>query len=79
MFGRAKTLSFFENQTRVPRHLLDTVHQFVDGYEVEVCPPELWEDAILQGYAAFRQVLSRRGGIVTGDRTARRISFRPLE
>lgn len=78
LFSRAKDHNFFENQDSVAFDLLKTVHQFVRGYEVEDCPLNLWEDAILQGYAVFRQVRAHNGGWVIGDRNLRTIQFRSL-
>ncbi len=78
LFSRAKELKFFENQNSVSFDLLKTVHQFVQGYEVETCPLNLWEDAILQGYAVFRQVHAHNGGLVIGNRSARTLTFQPL-
>lgn len=79
IFSRAKQLNFFEGQTSVSLDVLKTVHQFVNGYEVEACPLKLWEDAILQGYAVFREVLKNKGGRVVGSRTTRTIKYLPLE
>lgn len=77
VFSHAKMLNFFEGQTSVSFDLLKTVRQFVDGYEVEACPLKLWEDAILQGYEVFRLVRVHQGGVVRGDRSQRRVGFRP--
>lgn len=41
-------------------------------------PLKLWEIAILQGYAVFRQVRANNGGIVIGDRSTRTITYKPL-
>ncbi|MBI4430560.1 MAG: nucleoside triphosphate pyrophosphohydrolase family protein [Candidatus Omnitrophica bacterium] len=78
IFSRAKDLGFFNGQKTVSFDMLKTVQQFVTGYEVDACPLKLWEDAILQGYVVFRQVLAQRGGTVIGDRKDRKISYRPL-
>lgn len=78
LFSRAKGLKFFEDQTQVSFDLLKTVRQFVQGYEVETCPLYLWEDAIFQGYAVFRQVHTHNGGLVIGDRGTRTLTFQPL-
>ena len=78
IFSRAKTLALFEGQRSVSFDLLKTVKQFVDGYEVDACPLKLWEDAILQGYDVFRRVSRNEGGIVRGDRTHRRVEYRPF-
>ena len=40
--------------------LLKSVRQFARGYESEACPLWLWEEAILQGNAAFRFLRERR-------------------
>ena len=76
IFSRAKQLNFFDGQTNVSFELLKTVQQFVRGYEVEQCPLRLWEQAILQGYEVFRQMLYHQGGIIIGDRETRSISYR---
>ncbi len=78
LFSRAKELNFFEGQNSLSFDLLKTVSEFVQGYEVEACPLKLWEDAILQGYAVFRQVHANNGGIVIGDRTTRTVTYQPL-
>jgi len=78
IFSRAKELQFFENQKSVSFDMLKTIADFVRGYEVEECPLSLWERAILDGYAVFRQVRAHKGGVVVGDRKARTIAYRPL-
>lgn len=76
VFSRAKDIAFFEGQTSVSFDLLKTIQQFVKGYEVDACPLSLWEDAILQGYAVFRQVRAHNGGVIACDRQSRRITYR---
>lgn len=75
IFSCAKELNFFHGQGSVSFDLLKTIRNFVRGYEVEKCPLKLWEDAILQGYAVFRQLKRNNGGVVVGDRGKRRISY----
>lgn len=79
IFARAKELNFFEGQDRVSLGILKTIGEFVDGYEVEACPPKLWERAILEGYAAFRQIRDANGGWIVGDRESRTIRYEALE
>lgn len=79
IFSRAKELDFFEGQNSVAFDLLKTVGEFVRGYEVADCPLKLWERAILDGYAVFRQVRQNNGGVVIGNRNTREIRYRPLE
>jgi hypothetical protein len=80
IFSRAKQLGFFEDQKKgVSFDMLKTIQEFVSGYEVQDCPLKLWEDAILQGYDVFRNVLAKNGGIIIGDRDNRRIRYKPLK
>lgn len=62
IFSRAKALKFFEDQHSLSFDLLKTLKEFVVGYEVDQCPLQLWEEAILQGYGVFRQVWRAQGG-----------------
>lgn len=79
IFSRAKQLDFFEDQKKgVSFDMLKTIQEFVSGYEVQDCPLKLWEDAILQGYEVFRSVRANNGGIVVGDRSNRRVTYKPL-
>lgn len=78
IFAQAKQLNLFEGHKMLSFDLLKTVRQFVDGYEVEMCPLKLWEDAILQGYDVFRRILAENGGIVIGSRSLRKVEFRSL-
>lgn len=75
LYTRAKQLNLFENQDAVSFDILKTIAEFVSGYEVAQCPLSLWESAILQGYAVFRQVVSNNGGKIIGDRVARTIRY----
>lgn len=78
LFSYSKGLDYFEGHDGVSFDVLKTIQKFVHGYEVEKCPLKLWEDAILQGYAVFRQVRDNNGGIVIGNRANRTISYRPI-
>ena len=79
IFSRAKELNFFENQENVSLGILKTIGEFVSGYEVEKCPLKLWEKAILEGYAAFRQLKANQGGWIIGNREQRTIKYMKLE
>lgn len=78
IFSHAKTLNFFEGQNSVSFDLLKAIQNFVRGYEVEQCPLNLWESAILRGYDVFRQMRQNNGGIVIGNRDDRTIKYRQL-
>ncbi|WP_147431168.1 hypothetical protein [Thiocapsa rosea] len=78
IYSYSKGLEYFEGHGGVSFDVLKTIQKFVHGYEVEKCPLKLWEEAILQGYSAFRQVRKNGGGIITGDRNKRRIVYRAI-
>ena len=77
IFSYAKPLDFFEGHDGVSFGLLKAVQNFVRGYEVDQCPLNLWEKAILQGYEVFRQVKQNGGGVVVGNRAERTIKYKP--
>ena len=80
LFSQAMDLEFFANVQRgdLPLGLLKHVRQFVSGYEPEQCPLWLWEEAILQGYEAFRFLREHRRGRVHIDAANRRLNVRSL-
>ena len=80
IFGQAIEMDFFEGVEAggLPFDLLKQVRQFVSGYEAEACPTWLWEEAILQGYAAFRYLRQHRRGRVHLDTENRRLLIEPL-
>lgn len=76
IFTIAKDNSFFEKQSSLTFDMLKNVGQFVKGYEVELCPLILWEEAILKGFEMFRMVTKNEGGVIVGDRNKRTLIFR---
>ena len=80
IFGHAQKLNFFEDVKRggLPLDMLKHVRDFVGGYEADQCPLWLWEDAILQGYKAFRFLQRHRGGRIQIDFANRRLSAKEL-
>ncbi|MCY4008031.1 MAG: nucleoside triphosphate pyrophosphohydrolase family protein [Rhodobacteraceae bacterium] len=79
IFSYAKKRNFFEGHESVSFDLLKAISTFVKGYEVEQCPLNLWEAAILQGYAVFRSLRQQESGIIVGDRTRRTLEYKPLQ
>jgi NTP pyrophosphatase (non-canonical NTP hydrolase) len=77
LFETAKRHQFFANTPQLGLDLLKGVKNFVRGYEAEQLPLWLWERAILQGYAVFRELQRHRRGVVTADLTKREIRFEP--
>ena len=80
IFTQAKELDFFEGVKpgELSFDLLKHVRQFVSGYEAEECPLWLWEEAILQGYAAFRYLREHRRGRIVINIEERSLSIGPL-
>jgi NTP pyrophosphatase (non-canonical NTP hydrolase) len=80
IFGQAMRTGLFEGiqAGELPFDLLKTIRQFVAGYEPEHSPLWLWEDAILQGYEAFRFLKHHRRARITLDMTSRRLSVEEL-
>lgn len=80
VFGQAVKLDFFANVKpgELPFDMLKHVRQFVGGYEAERIPLWLWEEAILQGYAAFRFLREHRRGRLHIDMHNRRLTIETL-
>lgn len=80
LFGQAQQLNFFEGVKRggLPLDMLKHVRQFVAGYEADRCPLWLWEEAILQGYAAFRFLQKNRRARIGIDFAHRRLRIKEL-
>lgn len=75
LFSIAKEHNYFEGQSSLSFDILKNVKQFVRGYEVEVCPYNLFEKAILDGYKVFRDLKKHQQGVIVGSRIDRSISF----
>ncbi len=80
IFGQALEMDFFKGikNGELPFNILKQVKQFVAGYEAEHCPDWLWEEAILQGYAAFNYLREHRRGTVILDAERRQLKIELL-
>jgi NTP pyrophosphatase (non-canonical NTP hydrolase) len=80
IFGQAVALNFFADVKvgELPFDMLKHIRQFVAGYEAEQIPLWLWEEAILQGYAAFRFLREHRRGRLHIDTNNRRLTIETL-
>ena len=80
IFGQALELDLFADMKPgdLPFDLLKHVRQFVAGYEAERCPLWLWEEAILQGYAAFRFLRENRRGRLVLDLDSHQMTIEQL-
>jgi NTP pyrophosphatase (non-canonical NTP hydrolase) len=80
IFGQAKRLDFLAGVKPgdLSFDILKTIRQFVAGYEPEHCPLWLWEEAILQGFAAFRFLKEKRRGRLHIDIMKRQLTVEEL-
>jgi hypothetical protein len=75
VFGQAKQLDFFAGMKAgdLSFDMLKTIRQFIAGYEPASCPLWLWEEAILQGYEAFRFLQEKRRARLRIDMAQRKL------
>jgi NTP pyrophosphatase (non-canonical NTP hydrolase) len=80
IFGESEPLRYFEGLRSgdLPFGLLKQVRDFVRRYEVGRCPLWLWEDAILQGFAAFRSLRDHRRARLVISLERRSLTVEPL-
>lgn len=71
----AKRHRFLEGVTTVDYRILKTIKDLTSGLEVKVRSGHQWEEAILAGYAVWRQVKERRGGVIEVDMETRSITL----
>jgi hypothetical protein len=69
---------FYEGYRSLDYSTLKQVHSLVQGYEVEKCPYWQWEDAILQGFEAFRFLRRERRARISIDLDGRRLAVSAL-
>lgn len=78
MFEYASQHDFLENVQHLDYQALRTFRIFTAGLEVE--GRHLWEveDAVFQGFAAWRQLMANDGGVLRGDLAARKLTYETL-
>lgn len=79
IFNEAKRQEYFAGIERgkLSFDLLKSIREFVRGYEVERAPLWLWEEAVLQGYEAFRFLQEHRAAQVEISFRQRKLITRP--
>ena len=75
VFDYARDHSFLENVDHVSYETLRTVKQLTRHLEVAECSENEWQDAILQGFAVWRQFRLHRRGVLVGDLHKKTIEF----
>jgi hypothetical protein len=64
-----------EGVDHVDYGILRTIKQLTSHLEVRACSEHQWQDAILCGFAAWRQLQNHRKGILVGDLERRTLEF----
>ena len=67
VFGYANEHAYLEGVDHVDYGILRTIKQLTSHLEVRACSEHQWQDAILCGFAAWRQLQNHRKGILVGD------------
>jgi NTP pyrophosphatase (non-canonical NTP hydrolase) len=78
VFGYAHDHAYLERVDHVDYGVLRTIKQLTNHLEVSACSEHQWQDAILQGFAAWRLLQSHRKGILAGNLERRTIEFCPV-
>jgi NTP pyrophosphatase (non-canonical NTP hydrolase) len=75
VFDYARDHSYFDNVDHVSFEILRTVKQLTRHLEVAECSEHEWQNAILQGFAVWRQFRSHRRGVLVGNLLKQTIDF----
>ena len=75
VFDYAQSHAMLDNVSAIDYELLRTIKTLAEHFEVRTRTPADWENAILQGYTAWRSLASRGEGFAICDIAARKISF----
>jgi hypothetical protein len=75
VFDYAHDHAYLEGVNHVDYGILRTIKHLTRHLEVSECSEHQWQDAILQGFAVWRQLQKSGKGIVAGDMASRTIKF----
>jgi len=67
IFNKAKRNNFFQENNKVSPALLKQIKEMTTTFEVAVKSKKEWENAILQGYSLFRELVKHNGGKIHFD------------
>ncbi|MFN7887762.1 MAG: nucleoside triphosphate pyrophosphohydrolase family protein [Betaproteobacteria bacterium] len=76
VFNQAEERGWYVDRTSIDIGLLKTIRRMCTGLEVRASTAKQWQEAISQGYAAFRELTRNGGGDVTVDLDRQRIAYR---
>lgn len=74
VFSHAKEYNWHEGNASVSSEMLRSVRWMANGLEASQCTSGEWENAIVQGFAAWRFIQKHQGGLLTLDRDRRTLS-----
>jgi NTP pyrophosphatase (non-canonical NTP hydrolase) len=75
VFDYGRNHNFLDGAGGLDETLLKTVRSMSSHLEVALQPEVLWQSAIMQGFAVWRQVVEAKGGVIEIDRTARTLRY----
>jgi NTP pyrophosphatase (non-canonical NTP hydrolase) len=76
VYGHARQHGYFADVDAIDFAVLKTINGLTAGFEAAAVSPRQWEQAILAGYAVWRQVREHGGGTVMGDMLEGTLVFR---
>ncbi|WP_326339261.1 MULTISPECIES: nucleoside triphosphate pyrophosphohydrolase family protein [Achromobacter] len=76
IFNQAGERGWYSDSSSIDIGLLKTIRRMVTGLEVRACTAKQWQQAICQGYAAFKELKKNGGGDVTVDLDRQRLTYR---
>lgn len=79
VFSHAKQYNWLEGRASVSSEMLRSIKWMVTGLEAAKCTTGEWEDAIIQGFAAWRVIERNHGGVLCLDLDQRSITGLPPE
>jgi NTP pyrophosphatase (non-canonical NTP hydrolase) len=79
IFDYGRNHNFLDGAGGVDESLLKTVRGMSAHLEVAEQPEALWQSAIVQGFAAWRQIVAEQGGTVEVDRASETLRYLAVE
>ncbi len=79
VYEHAREVAFFKDEQCVPFELLKLIERITGALEVSRATYDLWNQAILVGYAAWRSVNENKGGYLKCDMTKKELRYAKTE
>jgi NTP pyrophosphatase (non-canonical NTP hydrolase) len=78
VFGYANEHAYLEGVKNVDFGILRMIKQLTSHLEVSGCSEHQWQEAIRQGFLAWRQLQTHRRGVIVGNLKSRTVEFERL-